>query len=123
MRAAWESGVVLSGVSADRSAGSSGAARTPFGPELPRDQRPGAAPHGNGVHYDSEASRRPTIHRLVGNGTLPVTHCSDDGVGGYHGTELVEAVAEVDGKGRLCRRTLRCRGRGNADRAASAQEP
>ena len=60
----------------------------------------GLLPYGNGVHYDSEASRRPTIHRLVGNGTLPVTHCSDDGVGlVYHGTELVEAVAEVDGKG------------------------
>ena len=39
------------------------------------------------------------MHRLVGDGTLPVTHCTDDGVGlVYRGTELVEAVSEVDDK-------------------------
>ena len=39
------------------------------------------------------------MHRLVADGTLPVTHCTDDGVGlVYRGTELVEAVTEVDGK-------------------------
>jgi hypothetical protein len=52
------------------------------------------------VHYDSEEARRPTVHRLVGDGTLPETHCTDDGVGlVYRGTTLVEAVSEVDGKG------------------------
>ncbi|MEH3078856.1 MAG: hypothetical protein PGN11_19710 [Quadrisphaera sp.] len=31
---------------------------------------------------------------------LPTTHCTDDGVGlVYRGTELVEAVSEVRGKG------------------------
>jgi hypothetical protein len=36
----------------------------------------------------------------VAEGTLGETHCTDDGVGlVYHGTELVEAVAEVRGKG------------------------
>jgi hypothetical protein len=72
-----------------------------FGPEL-RAVTNGLAllPYGNGVHYDSEARRRPTIHRLVADGTLPTTHCSDDGVGlVYQGTELVEAVSETDGKG------------------------
>jgi hypothetical protein len=40
------------------------------------------------------------VHRLVADGTLPVTHCTDDGVGlVYRGTELVEAVTEVEGKG------------------------
>ena len=39
------------------------------------------------------------MHRLVADGTLPETHCTDDGVGlVYRGTELVEAVSEVDGK-------------------------
>lgn len=101
MRAAWESGVVLSGVSAGSICWFVGGCTDSFGPELrPVTNALGLLPYGNGVHYDSEASRRPTIHRLVGNGTLPVTHCSDDGVGlVYHGTELVEAVAEVDGKG------------------------
>ena len=101
MRAAWEAGVVLSGVSAGSICWYLGGCTDSFGPELRAVTNGlGLLPYGNGVHYDSEASRRPTIHRLVGNGTLPVTHCSDDGVGlVYHGTELVEAVAEVDGKG------------------------
>lgn len=60
----------------------------------------GFLPYGNGVHYDSDAGRRPLIHDLVADGTLPTTHCTDDGVGlVYRGTELVEAVAEVPGKG------------------------
>ena len=60
----------------------------------------GLLPYGNGVHYDSEERRRPLVHTLVGDGTLPETHCTDDGVGlVYHGTELVEAVTEADGKG------------------------
>jgi hypothetical protein len=60
----------------------------------------GFLPYGSGVHYDSEARRRPLIHQLVADGTLPTTHCTDDGVGlVYRGTELVEAVSEQDGKG------------------------
>jgi hypothetical protein len=40
------------------------------------------------------------VHRLVADGTLPTTHCTDDGVGlVYRGTQLVEAVSEVGGKG------------------------
>ena len=59
----------------------------------------GFLPYANGVHYDSEARRRPLIHRLVADGTLGTTHCTDDGVGMlYRGTELVEAVSEQDGK-------------------------
>ena len=57
-------------------------------------------PYANGVHYDSEAARRPLVQRLVADGTLPETHCTDDGVGlVYRGTELVEAVSEVRGSG------------------------
>ncbi|NMM35043.1 MAG: hypothetical protein HHJ13_13790, partial [Phycicoccus sp.] len=44
--------------------------------------------------------RRPLVHRLVADGTLGTTHCTDDGVGiVYRGTELVEAVSEQAGKG------------------------
>lgn len=101
MRAAWEAGVVLSGVSAGSICWYVGGCTDSFGPDL-RAVTNGLAllPYGNGVHYDSEAQRRPTIHRLVADSTLPTTHCSDDGVGlVYHGTELVEAVSETDGKG------------------------
>ena len=52
-------------------------------------------PWANGVHYDSEPGRRPLVHRLVGEGVLPRTYCTEDGVGlVYRGTELAEAVTE-----------------------------
>ncbi len=101
LHAAWRAGVVLAGVSAGSICWYVGGCTDSFGPQL-RAVTNGLAflPYGNGVHYDSEASRRPTIHRLVADGTLPTTHCTDDGVGlVYHDTELVEAVSEVDGKG------------------------
>ncbi len=101
MRAAWEAGVVLSGVSAGSICWYLGGTTDSFGPELRAVTNGlGLLPYGNGVHYDSEARRRPLVHALVADGTLPQTHCTDDGVGlVYHGTRLVEAVAETDGKG------------------------
>ena len=100
-RAAWQAGVVLGGVSAGSICWFQGGTTDSFGPVLrPVTNGLGLLPHGNGVHYDSEARRRPLVHELVGSGVLGETHCSDDGVGlVYAGTELVEAVTEVPGKG------------------------
>jgi peptidase E len=98
---AWRAGVVLGGVSAGSICWFVGGTTDSFGPRL-RAVTDGLAllPYGNGVHYDSEAGRRPLVHQLVADGTLPSTHCTDDGVGlVYCGTELVEAVTEVPGKG------------------------
>lgn len=98
---AWQSGVVLAGVSAGSICWFQGGTTDSFGPEL-RAVTNGLAflPFVNGVHYDSEERRRPLVHRLVADGTLGESHCTDDGVGlVYHGTELVEAVTEVPGKG------------------------
>ncbi|MER6324541.1 peptidase E [Streptomyces coelicoflavus] len=101
MRRAWEAGVVLSGVSAGSLCWFEGGATDSFGPELrPVTNALGLLPYGNGVHYDVDPGRRPLIHRLVADGTLPTAHCTDDGVGlVYRGTELVEAVTEARGKG------------------------
>lgn len=101
MRAAWEAGVVLAGVSAGSICWFTGGTTDSFGPELaPVTNGLGLLPYANGVHYDSEARRRPLVHRLVAEGTLGETHCTDDGVGlVYSGTDLVEAVAERDGVG------------------------
>ena len=100
-RRVWESGVVLSGVSAGSICWYVGGTTDSFGPELrPVTNALALLPYGNGVHYDSEARRRPLVQSLVADATLPETHCTDDGVGlVYHGTSLVEAVAETDGKG------------------------
>jgi peptidase E len=97
----WQAGVVLAGVSAGSICWFKGGTTDSFRPELdPVTNGLALLPYDNGVHYDSEARRRPLVHELVAAGTLGLTHCTDDGVGlVYRGTELVEAVTEVAGKG------------------------
>jgi peptidase E len=97
----WQAGVVLAGVSAGSICWFKGGTTDSFRPELdPVTNGLALLPYDNGVHYDSEARRRPLVHELVADGTLGVTHCTDDGVGlVYRGTELVEAVTETAGKG------------------------
>src|SRR5215203_537226 len=93
MREAWESGVVLSGASAGSICWHTGGTTDSFGPDL-RAVTDGLAllPYGNGVHYDSEEQRRPLLHALVGDGTLPMSYATDDGAGLlYEGTELGRA--------------------------------
>lgn len=99
MRQAWEAGVVLAGVSAGSICWFTGGTTDSFGPELRAVTNGlGLLPFANGVHYDSEARRRPLVHRLVAEGTLGETHCTDDGVGlVYEGTNLVDVVTERDG--------------------------
>lgn len=101
MRAAWEAGVVLSGVSAGSLCWHVGGTTDSFGPDLrPVTNGLGFLPYANGVHYDSEDQRRPLLQRLIAEGTLPDGYATDDGVGlVYHGTQLAEAVTEVGGKG------------------------
>ena len=101
LRAAWEAGVVLAGVSAGSICWYEGGTTDSFGLDL-RPVTNGLAflPYSNGVHYDNEERRRPLVHKLVADGTIGTTHCTDDGVGiVYRGTELVEAVTETPGKG------------------------
>lgn len=95
-REAWEAGVVLSGVSAGSICWHAGGTTDSYGPDLrPVTDGLGLLPYGNGVHYDAEAQRRPLLHRLVGDGTLPVSYATDDDVGlHYAGTDLAEAVAD-----------------------------
>jgi len=100
LRRVWQAGVVLAGTSAGSLCWFEGGPTDSFGPELRAfTQGLGFLPYGNGVHYDGESRRRPMVHRLVADGTLGTTHCTDDGVGMlYRGTEFVEALAEWPGK-------------------------
>jgi peptidase E len=99
LHTAWQAGVVLTGVSAGSICWHVGGTTDSYGPELrPVTNGLGFLPFSNGVHYDSEAERRPLFQRLVGDGTLPAGYATDDGAGVvYRGTEFVEAVAETDG--------------------------
>ena len=92
---------MLTGVSAGSICWHSGGTTDSFGPDLrPITNGLGFVPYANGVHYDSEAQRRPLFQQLIASGELPTGYATDDGVGLlYRGTDFVEAVTEVDGKG------------------------
>lgn len=97
---AWRAGVVLGGVSAGSICWHVGGTTDSFGPDL-RAVTNGLAllPYSNGVHYDSEAQRRPFFQECVATGVLPAGYATDDGVGlVYQDTALVEAVTESVGK-------------------------
>ena len=97
MHRAWESGTVLAGVSAGSICWHVGGPTDSFGAQLaPVTNALAFLPYGNGVHYDSEEQRRPLLHTLVGNETLPESYATDDRVAiVYCGTEPVEVVSDV----------------------------
>lgn len=96
----WRSGVILAGVSAGSLCWHVGGTTDSFGPDLrPVTNGLGLVPYSNGVHYDSEAQRRPLFQKLIAEGVLPDGYATDDGVGlVYQGTRFVEAVSEQRGK-------------------------
>jgi peptidase E len=96
MRAAWEAGVVLAGVSAGSLCWHVGGTTDSFGPALrPVTNGLALVPWGAGVHYDSEAQRRPLLHQLVADELLPLSYATDDGIGVlYEGEEPVRVVAD-----------------------------
>jgi peptidase E len=98
---AWRSGVVLCGQSAGALCWHVGGNTDSFGPRLrPLTNGLGLLPYSCGVHYDSDAQRRPLLHRLVADGTLPAGYAAEEAVGlHYVGIEFVQAVSYIDGRG------------------------
>jgi peptidase E len=119
MRRAWESGVILAGVSAGAICWFEGGTTDSFGPVL----RPFTA--GLGLlagsycpHYDSEPTRRPTYQSLVAGGTLAAGVACDDGAAAHFTdsgfTAIVSArdgatgyLVEPDGNGGSTERPLK----------------
>lgn len=98
MREAWQSGVVLGGVSAGSLCWHEGGPTDSFGPTLqPVTNGLGFLPYANGVHYDSEAQRRHLLHKLMLDGTLsPLAYATDDHAGiWYEGTEPTGVVSDT----------------------------
>ncbi|MHB8334061.1 MAG: Type 1 glutamine amidotransferase-like domain-containing protein [Acidimicrobiales bacterium] len=94
MRAAWEAGVILAGVSAGSLCWHVGGTTDSFGSTLRAiDTGLALVPYANGVHYDSEPQRRPLLHRLVTEGVLPpVAYATDDHVGIWYRHDEFERV-------------------------------
>jgi peptidase E len=99
MRAAWESGVILAGVSAGSVCWHDGGTTDSFGPILrPVTDGLGLLPYANGVHFDSEAQRRPLLYELMRDTVLgPLAYATDDTIGiWYEGTEATTVVSDSD---------------------------
>ena len=99
LRAVWQAGIVLMGVSAGSVCWHVGGTTDSFGlPLRPVTNALGFVPYSNSPHHDAEPERRPAIHRLIADGTLPDGYATDNGAGLiYHGTDLHEAVTEREG--------------------------
>ena len=98
MRFAWEHGVILAGVSAGSLCWHVGGTTDSFGPDLvPVTNGLGLLPYANGVHYDSEAQRRPLLHALMSEGVLPaLAYATDDHVGiWYEGVDATRVVSDT----------------------------
>jgi hypothetical protein len=98
MREAWQSGVILGGVSAGSLCWHEGGPTDSFGPTLqPVTNGLGFLPYANGVHYDSEPQRRPLLHQFLLDGTLsPLAFATDDHVGlWYEGVEPTSVVSDA----------------------------
>lgn len=99
LRAAWEAGVILCGVSAGAICWFEGGTTDSFGFDLaPFTDGLAFLPGSYTPHYDSEARRRPAFQGLVAAGTIPPGWASDDGAAmRFAGTELADVYGDRDG--------------------------
>jgi peptidase E len=94
MRAAWERGAILAGVSAGMICWFEGSVTDSFGPLAPLHDGLGFLPGSACPHFDGDAQRRPTYHALVATGALPAGYAADDGAAlCFHGRTLIEVVS------------------------------
>jgi peptidase E len=99
MRRAWESGVVLAGVSAGAICWFEGGTTDSFGPDLrPFSAGLGLLPGSYCPHYSSEPTRRPAFQALVASGTLaPGLACDDGAAAHFADRDLAGIVADRPG--------------------------
>ena len=99
MRRAWDAGVILTGSSAGAICWLEAGTTDSFGYELkPFTNGLGLLPGSYCPHYDSEDRRRPTFHRLVGDGSIPPGWALDDGAAlRFDGTVVTDVFRDRDG--------------------------
>jgi peptidase E len=97
MRTAWESGVVLAGLSAGAMCWFQGGISTSGGAPEPVAGL-GFLAGSLSVHLDGESERLPIYRTAVASGALPPGYAADDGAAVlFAGTKLVECVASHPG--------------------------
>jgi peptidase E len=94
LRRAWESGVVMTGLSAGSLCWFETGTTDSFGRGLVAlSGGLGFVPGSHSPHYDGEENRRPRYHQLVEEGALPAGYAADDGAAlVFDGPDLVEVV-------------------------------
>jgi dipeptidase E len=99
LRDAHAAGIVLAGRSAGSICWFESGTTDSWGPSLGAVTGGlGLIPGSHSPHYDGEAERRPTYHRLIAAGDLSGGYAVDDGAAlVFDGSELVAVVAERDG--------------------------
>ncbi len=97
MKKAYERGAILGGVSAGSICWHVGGPTDSFGPELKIiNNGLGLIKYGAGVHYDSEAQRRPLLQKTVSEGILPTSFATDDRIGLlYKNGEPYEVISDL----------------------------
>ena len=96
LRAAWEQGVVLGGVSAGSICWFERGVTDSVAGMLTALSCLGFLPGSNCPHYDSEPLRRPAFRRLVARGVMPDGVAADDGAAlHYVGTRLAHVVSSL----------------------------
>jgi peptidase E len=97
LRAAWERGVVLAGISAGAICWHAGGNTDSFGSQLaPVTDALGFLPFSTCVHYDSEPARRPHYQSLIAERTLGDGYATDDGVAiHYREREVHRVIADT----------------------------
>lgn len=94
LRAAWESGTLLCGLSAGMICWFRSAVTDSFGSLDPFHDTLGFLPTSACPHYDSEPRRRPRYHELIAAGTIPGGYAADDGAAlVFEDEELREVVS------------------------------
>jgi dipeptidase E len=91
LRAAWEAGVVMAGLSAGSLCWFEQGV-TAFHGESTPVRGIGLLPHSNAVHYDGKPERRAAYHAAVAQGMVPGYGTGDGAALHFVGTELVEVV-------------------------------
>ena len=94
LRRAWDSGVVMAGLSAGSLCWFETGTTDSFGAGLAvLSGGLGFLPGSHAPHYDGEPTRRGHYQRLIAEGALPAGYAADDGAAlVFHGTELAEVV-------------------------------
>jgi dipeptidase E len=94
LREAWESGVILAGISAGAICWFEAGITDSWERKLFPLDCLGFLPGGCCPHYDTESDRRPTLHELVSQANFPPTLALEDGVAAhFQGTELIRVVS------------------------------